>query len=416
MASSPVPALLCGILLLSLALPAACAVTPLWIEPASVGGELFGVVISADGKTIVAGGDQLISLTADGRKRWTGFSGTCIAVSSTGDYILSSQGQILRLISAGGTLVWDESMDIPVTDLSMAPDASVIAAAGGGRVRVLTSSGESIAANASMAVNHIRVMPSGDQILLTTNRNIQLSNRTLLPSWEDTNWSQDLVETASDGSLFVTATDNRVRMYSGKGTLLWEKRFPSGNAKALALSRDGSTIVTGMDDSTVHVMNRQGAEVFSAGAGNWITSVAVSDNGNTIAFGSMDKKVYVYNHAGVKMGSFTTKNAIRFNSVAVSGDGSLIVVVDDSAVYGLSRESFALEGTMEQTLQAPSPEPSAEITALPVPLTTVRKVSTTHQPLPTPYPVTSETPEAPLPAPVALAALGFLIIVRIPRP
>ncbi len=156
-------AILCGILLLFLAVPVPGAVTPLWIEPATVGGELSGVVISADGETIIAGGDQLISLSHEGQKRWTGWSGTCLAVSETGDYILTSRGQVLRLISARGTLIWDRSMDIAVTDLSMSPDASLIAAAGGGRVRILSGAGEGIASNASLAVNHIRVMPSGDR-------------------------------------------------------------------------------------------------------------------------------------------------------------------------------------------------------------------------------------------------------------
>ncbi len=196
------------------------------------------------------------------------------------------------------------------------------------------------------------------EILLTTNKNIQISNRTLLPIWSDTNSSQNLVEIAGDGSSFVTATDSRFRMYSGDGDLLWDKKFAGGNAQALAYSRDGSTIVIGMDDSSVHVINRYGTELFSAAAENWITSVAVSDDGNTIAFGSMDKKVYVYNHAGAKLGFFPTKSPIRYNSVAVTADGSLIVVVDDSAVYGLSRASFIPAPTGEETIVETTPEPT----------------------------------------------------------
>ena len=129
-------AILCGVaLLLCLVVPASCAVTPLWMEAGSTSSELSGVVISADGSTIIAGGDQLISLTPEGRERWAGWSGTSLAVSSDGDYILASKGQNLRLISGAGTLIWEKSMDITVTDLSMTPNASVIAAAGRGRVQ-----------------------------------------------------------------------------------------------------------------------------------------------------------------------------------------------------------------------------------------------------------------------------------------
>jgi hypothetical protein len=403
--------ILCGMaFLLCFIMPATGAVTPLWIEPATGGGELSGVFISADGSTIIAGGDQLISLTPDGRKRWTGWSGTSIDISRDGDYILSSKGQVVRLISAAGILIWDKSMDITVTDVSMSPNASRIAAAGGGKVRTMDFNGEGIASNATMAVNHIRIMPAGDQVLITTNKNIQLSNFTLLSEWSDTNATQNLVAVAFDGSSFVTATNSRVRMYNGTGTLLWEKKFSSGNAQALAYSRDASTIVIGMDDNTVQVLHRTGMQVFTANATNWITSVAVSDDGNTIAAGSMDKKVYVYNHAGTQLGTFTTRSAIRFNSVAVTRDGSLIVVVDDSAVYGLSRSSFMPVGTTEETIAGDVPETTEE--TVPVSATTTRMVITKKPTVPTPYPTESETTESPLPLAVPLLALVFLCLCR----
>lgn len=403
--------ILCGIaLFFGLVMPANCAITPDWVIAGPTSGELSGVVISADGSTIIVGGDQIISLTTDGRKRWTGWSATSLAVSSTGDYILSSKGQVVRLISSAGKLIWDKPMDITVTDISMTPNASVIAAAGGGRARTMDIAGEGIASNETIAINHIRVMPSGDQILISTNKDIQLSDLTLKSEWSDTNGTQNLVAVAPDGSSFVTATYNRIRMYNGTGHLLWEKRFAGGNAQALAYSRDGSTIVIGMDDNNLQVLHRNGMLLWTGNATNWITSVAVSDDGNTIAAGSMDKKLYVYNHAGTQLGTFTTKSAIAFNSVAVNGDGSLIVVVDGSAVYAFSRSSFMPFVTTGETIDVPSPETTDETT--PPPATTVRKVTTRKTTLPTPYPTASETPESALPPAVPLAALLLLYLCR----
>ena len=402
-------AILCGVaLLLCLAAPATGAVTPLWIVHATVGGELRGVLISADGSTIITGGDQLISLIPDGRKRWSGWSGTCLDISSDGDYILASKGPVVRLISSAGTIIWDKSMDITVTDLSMAPNASVIAATGGGKVRIMDFRGKDIASNATMSINHLEVMPSGDQILISTTQNVQLSDLTLLPEWSDTNSTQNLIAVAPDGSSFVTATYNHVRMYKAGGKLVWDKKIPGGNALALAYSRDASTIVVGMDDNNVQVLNRNGVQIWSANATNWITSVAVSDDGNMIAAGSMDKKLYVYNHAGTRLGTFTTKSAIKFNSVAVTRDGSLIVVVDESAVYGLSRSSFMPGEITEETITGSL----HETTTVPLPLPANRKVTPGIPALPTPYPTAGETPEAALPLAVPLIALGLLFLCR----
>jgi WD40 repeat protein len=400
------------ILLAGLIGTATGAVTPLWIQHATSGGDLAGVVISADDSTIIVGGDQVISLTREGQNRWTGWSSSHLAISRDGDYILTSQGPILRLISSAGTLIWDQSMEIPITDISIDPNASIIAATGGGRLRTVTLAGEGIASNTTLSVNHLRIMPSGRQVLLTTSKDVQLTDLTLKSTWSDANATQDLIAVAPDGSSFVTATNNRIRMYRGDGNLTWDKKFSSDNAQALAWSRDRSTIVIGTDHNNVLVLNRDGAPVWSANATNWITSVAVSGDGNTIVAGSLDKKIYVFNHAGSRLGTFTTKSAIRFNSVAVTGDGSLIVVVDSSAAYGLLRSSFTEPVSATGTIAETTPETTEETPAIPVTGTTSRRSTSRTPALPTPYPEESATPESPVPAAVPLLALGFLLLCR----
>jgi WD40 repeat protein len=293
----------------------------------------------------------------------------------------------------------------------MAPNASLIAAAGGGKARTLTFEGEGIAANETLVINHLTIMPDGDHILITTNRNVQISNYTLISEWSDMNSSQNLIGVAGDSS-FVTANDNRVRMYTGNRNLSWDKKFPGGNAQSLAYSRDGSTIVIGKDDNTMEVLNRYGTRLWMADAAGWITSVAVSDDGNTIAAGSMDRKLYVYNHAGSRLGNFTTSSAIDSNSVAVSRDGSIIVVVDISAVFGFSRASFTQETTTDETITEPSSEVTRETTTSTPLMTTTRKVTCRIPTVPTHYPAPVETPETPLPPVVPLLALGLLLLCR----
>ena len=394
--------ILCGLFIITgLLVPVACAVDPLWTQAATTHGELNGVVISADGSTIVAGGDQLIVLSRDGTKRWIGWSGTNLAISRDGNYILSSQDQTVRMISASGTVLWDTALGVPVTDMAMTPDASLIAAGGGGRVRLISTSGGGIRQNTSLPVSHIRLFPEGGQVVITSRNGIQISNLTLFSEWTDTNMSQDFVEVAADGSSFVSVTNNRIRLYTRDGSLQWERGLPGGNALAFAYSHDGSTIVVGRDDNTVQALDHNGTLLWTARASHWITSVAVSDDGNTIAAGSMDKTLAVYDRAGTKLGSFTAKNSIKTRSVAMSGDGSVIVAVDESEVYGFVRSQFTQPVTATMTTTAPLAPVTTRVPATTYP-------ATPSPPIPTP----ATTTQADVPPVIPLMVLVLLLICR----
>lgn len=396
-------AILCSAcILIGLLLPGAGAVDPLWIERASTNGELSGVIISADGSTIVAGGDQLIALSQSGKKLWTGWSGSGLAISSDGKFILTSRDQTVRMISGTGTLLWDESLDVPVTDMTMTPDASLIAAGGGSRVRLMYGSGAALRQNTSIPVSHLRLFPPGNKLVITTKQGVQMSNLTLFAEWADTNMTQDLVEVAADGSSFITVTNNRVRQYTGNGELKWDHALPGGNALAFACSRDSSTIVIGNDDNTMQVLDRNGTLLWTARAAHWISSVAVSDDGNTVAAGSMDKTLTLYDHDGTNLGSFTAANPIRAHSVAVSGDGSLIVAVDSSAVYGFSRSQFTPPQTTEH-----------ETVALPAAVTTLAPVTTISTATPAqPAPSRTGTPQAAPVQGLPLVVLALMLLLR----
>ena len=96
----------------------------------------------------------------------------------------------------------------------------------------------------------------------------------------------------------------------------------------------------GRDDNTVRVLDRNGTLLWTAKAGNWVTSVDVSDDGSTIVAGSMDRNLYVFDRAGNRLGTFTADAPIKSRSVGVSGDGSVIAAADLTAVYGFSRSQF----------------------------------------------------------------------------
>jgi WD40 repeat protein len=382
----PVLRSLLGILVIATILvPVISAVDPLWTSDATTSGELTSLVISADGSTIVAGGDQLIALTRDGKKLWSGWSGSRLAISRDGNYLLTTRDYNVRLISGGGTMIWDDRMEVPVTEVSMTPDGSLIAAGGASRLRLINVSGPGIRQNITMPVmNHFRLFPDGSQIVITSVKGVHMSNLTLFSEWTDYNMSQDFVETDAYGLSFVTVTNNRIRYYRRNGDLEWERALPGGNALGFAYARNGSTIVVGRDDNTVQALDDHGSLLWTDTASHWVTSVAVSDDGNTIVAGSMDKTIAVFDRAGTKLGTAKLKNAIRSGSVAVSGDGSFIAATDGSAVYGFSRRQFTQQQVPVATPTAPPVTPVPSLIVVPPVQTTVPVPATTQKASPGP--------------------------------
>jgi len=323
--------------LLCILVPAVQAIDPLWTVPASPGVELSTVAISGDGSIIIAGGSQLMALRPDGTKLWTGWSGTLIDMSRDGRYIVTSQGQTVRLFNRQGTMLWDQPLGAAASDVSISPDGQIIAAGGGSYVQSWYNSGSGLGRNVTEAVRDIRLSPVKDQIIVTTEKAVRSFNLSYVPNWYDDTISPGIVAVSADGTGIVIPNGNHIRMYHGGGTVLWDRSFPGGNIISLAYSPDGSTIVAGRDDGTVLALDGDGNLLFTAKAGAWATGVGVSDNGSTIASGSIDNHVRIFDRQGTLLGDYTTQSPVKSRSVAVSGDGSLIVAVDLSEVYGFSR-------------------------------------------------------------------------------
>ena len=330
-----------GIVILAcITIPLAQAVEPLWIVNASPGLDLTVVAISADGSTIVAGGDQLIAVSRDGKKLWSGWAGELLEISRDGRYIVTSLGSSVWLFDSRGTNLWDHYIGKPITDISIAPDGAIIAAGGGGIVQSWYNSGAGLGINTTNTVKHLRISPAKDQIVVTTERALRSFNLSYVPFWYDEDVSSDLIEISADGTHIVTASGNRILLYHGSGTQLWERQVQGGNILSLAYARDGSTIVTGRDDNTITVLDKDRNVLWTAKAGFWVMSVGVSDNGSVIVAGSMDKKLYIFNRVGTLLGTFQAAGMIKSRSVGVSGDGSRIVAVDGTNIYGFSGDQF----------------------------------------------------------------------------
>ena len=357
-------------------IPGASAVEPLWIVNTSPGLELNTVAISGDGSLIVAGGDQLVAVSFNGTKLWSGWSSELLELSQDGRFIVTSLGSTVRVFDSRGLKLWDQSIIVPVTDISITPDGALIAASGGSVVQSWYNSGAGLGHNTTNQVKHIRISPAKDQIVVTTDRALRSFNLSYVPFWSDEDVQSDLLEISADGSGIVTTNGNRVVLYHGSGTLLWDRHVPGGNILALAYSRDGSTIVAGRDDNSVTVLDRNGNNLWSAKAGFWVTSVGVSDTGSVIVAGSMDKKLYIFDRTGTLLGIFQAPGMIKYQAAGVSGDGSRIVAVDGTNIYGFSSEQFSRSASLPSTAVASIPPPVAmNITTSPVTTTTAATTS-----------------------------------------
>lgn len=361
-----------GLLLLTLFLvPAGFAAAPSWTVAASSGDELSAVVISEDGSTIVAGGDQLVALSPSGSKLWSGWSGATLDISSDGQYIVTSQGMMVRLFNRQGVLLWDHALKTVVTSVSISPDAAIVAAGGGGIVQSWYNSGSGLGENTTGAVQVLKISPVKDQILIGTVDALESFNLSYVPNWDDDTVSPSILAVSGDGTGIVIPNGNHVLMFHGSGTRLWDRSFTGGNIISLAYSKDGSTIVAGRDDATVLVLDRNGDLLWKGNAGTWVTSVAVSDNSSVIATGSIDCQVHVFDRQGRELVNGTTENAIKSRSVAVSGDGSLVAVVDSRTVYGFSTAQYTQPVSVTPT-GVITQEKLGNTTALTVPGTTVQ--------------------------------------------
>ncbi|MGA2919271.1 WD40 repeat domain-containing protein [Methanoregula sp.] len=399
------------LLLLCILVPAVQAVDPLWTVPAYPGVELSTVALSHDGSTIVAGGDRLIVLSPDGTKLWSAWSGTTVDLSRDGSYIVTSQGPTVRLFTRQGTMLWDQSLGDTVTDVSISPDASMIAAGGGSYVQSWYNSGSGLGRNVTETVHDIKLSPVKDQIIVTTAKALRSFNLSYVPNWYDDSISPGIVAISGDGTGIVIPNGNHIRMYHGSGTLLWDRSFPGGNIISLAYSWDGSTIIAGRDDGTVLALDRDGNLLFTAKAGVWAMSVGVSDDGSTIATGSIDNQIRVFNRQGTLLGSYKTQSPIKSRSVAVSGDGSLIVAVDLSDVYGFSRSGFTV------TVASPAPEGTGNVSAGTIPGNVTPVITLPALTSPVPYgnasvPAAGTTPSSGLSWILTLVPLAVVLLAR----
>jgi WD40 repeat protein len=136
------------------------------------------------------------------------------------------------------------------------------------------------------------------------------------------------VAVSEDGSTVVVGSYDQMIYVFGRqsNATLWKYETTS-NVLTVAVSADGSTIVTGVaaPDNTIRVFGRESnTTVWTYKTGSTVDSVAVSADGNTIVAGGSDNKVRVFGRTNnATIWTYTGVDDVR--KVAVSADGNTIV-------------------------------------------------------------------------------------------
>jgi hypothetical protein len=324
-----------------------------WEERTPADTPFSGVMFSNDSVTVFAGGSQIISRSWEGDKKWWGYSGRISAMSADGNFFVSAVGSEIHRIDKNGTELWIVRTYTPVLAVATSSDGTLIVGADDtGNVFGWRTTDSSMSQIKTDRVKQIAIAPSGSFIVITTEAGLEYLTPPIYDPprleriWRDNKSGslESFIKISSDSSTVITSGDTRVSSHTSGGILNWRKDVFQSAITDMACSSDCSIIVLGSQDGNVLVLNQLGQEQWEYPTGSWINGVGVSRDGSVIAAGTLDRNLYILNKEGKLIAKTTTETTIQPRSVAVSGDGSHIVVADQVAMYG-----FELTGEPEVT-------------------------------------------------------------------
>ena len=389
----------------------AVSLEPGWQEHPADDATFSGAILSTDGSIVFAGGNQLLVRSWNGDTRWSGLSGTVATMSSDGNYIVSALNDNVRTFNRTGNVIWSRITGSPFRAVAVSSDGSlVIAADDRGYLRSWTIDGKSLGVyNETDQVKHIEISPSQSLVAVSTKDSLKVFSPEMNLIWEKKSLGDrdSFIAFSADSSTLILAGENQVSSYTARGLLNWEKEITNNFILDMACSDDCSTIVLGSQDGNIWVLNKEGQIRWKYPAGAWVNGVGVSRDGSVIVAGALDRTVYILDKDGNLLAQTKTDSAIQQQSVAVSKDGTRIVVVDERTMYG-----YDLVGISKVTYK----ETPVQTTLCPCTITTPVPVKTT---LPitvlstkvTALPETTSTPKSALTPFLAIIASACLLFI-----
>ena len=389
----------------------AVSLAPIWQEHPTDDATFSGAMISTDGSMVYTGGNQLLVRSWNGNTRWGGISGTVATMSTDGNYIVSAVNDNVRKFNRTGSVIWNRITGSPFNSVAVSGDGSlVIAADNRGYLRSWTIGGKNLGVdNDTDQVKRIEISPSQSLVVVSSEDSLKVFSPEMNLIWEDNTLGNldSFIAFSADSSTLILSGENRVSSYTAEGSLNWVKEITKDAIIDMACSDDCSTIVLGSQDGNIWVLNKEGQIRWKYPAGAWVNGVGVSRDGSVIVAGALDGTVYILDKDGNLLAQTKTDSAIQQQSVAVSKDGTRIVVVDERTMYG-----YDLVGIPKVTYK----ETPVQTTLCPCTITTPVPVKTT---LPitvlstkvTALPETTSTPKSALTPFLAIIASACLLFI-----
>lgn len=315
-----------------------------------------GLVFNHDGNKILSGTNchpasiRMFNVT-DGQMLWdyqVGQSFMCIMGVS-----FSSNNQYIAAIEEfGNLLIFDNSGALPVV------------------VDTLKSGTTYGFATAISPDNqHVAVACSNGKIKI-----FQLSNGNLeLDIAAHNNWVTTLTY-SSDGNYLVSGgDDNKVKIWSKSGTLLFTCNGHVGDIKQVRISNDNKIVVSSSDDKKIKIWNLSDGQLIRTISGHKmsVSCIDISPDGSKIVSGSQDSSCKIWDlKTGSLLSTFTDKEGGAVTSIAWSSNGSKIATG--------SINSDLLMWDIPETLKLNNDNSNAKIQLFPNPCSDFMHVSNVY--------------------------------------
>lgn len=282
---------------------------PQWSE--KVSGALL-VDVAPDGSMIVTASresmenDKGVLRVYDltGRERWMNNTGWAAELAAAGDplrIVVGTRQGAAMVFDAKGTLVKTFStypfLDV-VKELGISSDGKSIAFStfkeNTPMFKIINISKSSIKSPAIYG-NHVALSANGSAIAVAE----------------------------GEGSL------GRLHLYNAAGTDVW--MLDTGEVNDLAISGDGTCLVTGGEDGTVVRYDGTGNVSWTFRAGGPVNSIAMTPDATLVAVGSSDEHIYLLDDAGKLLWDYNDDEPLEnpVDTVKFSADGSMLVAVID---------------------------------------------------------------------------------------
>jgi WD40 repeat protein len=348
-----------------------------------------GVMITPDASMAFAGGSQILVRNWNGSIRWGGPPGFITSMSPDGDWIVTSNGITATLYNRSGQEMWSRSMGGAVRAVAVAPKAAfVVTTDDMGNWITWNRNGELLHRNKTEVARRLAIAPAGNLIVATTENGLRYYSSTLTPLWTDPREGSldEYILISTDGSTILTYGGRRLSSHTTDGTRNWQVDVSTAAINDVACSQDGSFIVVGSQDNAVRGLDRYGKIHWTFKTVQWPNAVGTSANGVVVAAGVNDGSVIILDHHGKEQTKKQFDLRIQPRTLAMSQDGTKVVVADQRYLYGLSLHDDSVSETPDETVFVAAPLNPVPRTSEPtsVPTTVIPEVTMPEEARPTP--------------------------------